>query len=55
MGSPRGCASYLGQGKRGLVGLAHEEPLENDLVELGVGPSVEKLVELDQELQVDVV
>ena len=46
---------YLGQGQRRLVRLAHKESLENDLVELGIGSSNEKLVELDEELQVDVV
>ena len=47
--------TYLGQGQRRLVGLAHKQPLQHDLVELGIGPPVEKLVQLHQELQVDVV
>jgi len=48
-------STYLGQGQRRLVGLAHKQPLQDDLVELGIGPPVEKLVQLHQELQVDVV
>ena len=48
-------STYLGQGQRRLVGLAHKQPLQHDLVELGIGPPVEKLVQLHQELEVDVV
>lgn len=47
--------TYLRQRKWWLVGLAHKKPLQNDLVELGVGSSDKKLVELNEQLQVDVV
>jgi len=46
--------SQAGDGVRRAVDLAHEQPSENDLVELGLGPSGQEPVQLDQQPQVDV-
>merc|ERR1719281_657272 len=47
-------ANQTGDGERGTVDLAHEEPLQDDLVELGLGSSGQEPVELHQQPQVDV-
>ena len=46
--------SQAGNGERRAVNLAHEQPSEDDLVELGLGPSGQEPVQLDQQPQVDV-
>eukprot|EP00216_Chloropicon_sp_CCMP2111_P002548 CAMPEP_0198236666 /NCGR_PEP_ID=MMETSP1446-20131203/2544_1 /TAXON_ID=1461542 ORGANISM="Unidentified sp, Strain CCMP2111" /NCGR_SAMPLE_ID=MMETSP1446 /ASSEMBLY_ACC=CAM_ASM_001112 /LENGTH=219 /DNA_ID=CAMNT_0043918525 /DNA_START=125 /DNA_END=781 /DNA_ORIENTATION=+ len=45
----------LGQRQGRPINFAHEESLEDDLVELRVRAPDEKLVQLDQQLQVDIV
>merc|ERR1719245_206565 len=47
-------ADQTGDGERRTVDLAHEEPLQDDLVELGLGSSGQEPVELHQQSQVDV-
>merc|ERR1719370_1254387 len=43
-----------GQRKWGTVDLAHEEPPQDDLVELSIGPPCQEPVELDEKPQVDI-
>ena len=43
-----------GDGEGRTVDLAHEEPPQDDLVELGLGPPGQEPVELDEQPQVDV-
>lgn len=45
----------LGEGDRRTVDLAHHQSAENSLVEVGIGPSGQKLVELYEEGEVRVV
>jgi hypothetical protein len=45
---------HAGQGQRWPVGSAHEQPLQHNLIEGGVGPSGQKPVKLDKQPQVDV-
>ena len=43
-----------GDGEGRAVDLAHKEPPQDDLVELGLGPPSQKPVQLDQQPQVDI-
>ena len=45
----------LAQGKRRLVSLGHKQPLQDNLVEVAVGPALQEAVELHKELQVHIV
>lgn len=47
-------SDHAGQGQRWPVGSAHEQPLQHNLIEGGVGPSGQKPVQLDKQPQVDV-
>ena len=47
-------ASKTSNGERWSVDLTHEQPLEDDLVELSLGPPGQEPVELHQQPQVDV-
>jgi hypothetical protein len=45
---------HAGQGQRWPVGSAHEQPLQHNLIEGGVGLSGQKPVQLDKQPQIDV-